>query len=77
MDIKKQFEATWATCRALSDAIKAASPIPAGHLYGIVMGQMDLKTFDYVIGLVTEAGIVERKGDLLIWKGTGNENQRS
>jgi hypothetical protein len=77
MDIKKQFEATLATSRALSDAIQAASPIPAGHLYAVVMGQMDLKTFDYVIGLVTEAGIVERKGDLLIWKGTGNENQRS
>lgn len=61
--------------RAVADAIKAMGAVPAGHLYAVLMGKLDLNTFNKIIGTLTGAGVVERKGDLLIWKGVENANQ--
>jgi len=60
----------------VADAIKEAGQIPAGRMYAALMTHgCTLDAFESMISLLTrgESAIVERRGDLLIWKGWANE----
>ena len=60
----------------VADVIKESGQIPAGRLYAALMTHgCTLTTFESLVGLLTrgESAIVERRGDLLIWKGWANE----
>jgi hypothetical protein len=66
---KAQAEAALQILVALAEAIRDLGTVPAGHLYAQVMGQLDLPSFDAAIGQLIGAGLIERDGHLLKWKG--------
>ena len=70
-DQRAQIRSVVATTMALSEAIRELGSVPAGHLYAQVMSFVDLPTFDGLIGVLVESGLVARDGHLLVWKGTG------
>lgn len=52
------------------EAIREAKEIPSGHLYAALMPHgCTLTMYEAIIGVVTRSGVVEKKGDLLVWKG--------
>lgn len=55
--------------RALAEAIRTSKQIPSGHLYAMVVGSMDLATYNGAIGLLKRAGLVAEKGNALTWIG--------
>jgi hypothetical protein len=59
---------------ALSEAIRELGEVPSGHLYAHVMGKMDLELYEAAIGAIVRAGLVKRRGDVLVWVGT-KENE--
>ena len=53
--------------KAVADTIRELGEVPAGHLYANLMGVMDLQQFDKIIGILVRAGVVKKRGDLLVW----------
>jgi len=66
---KKQAQAAFAVLTAVSEAIRTARQIPAGELYAVLMGRMDLAGFDKLVAILVGSGLVEKRGDLLRWIG--------
>jgi hypothetical protein len=54
---------------SVADAIKDLGSVPSGHLYAHLMGQMTLDDYNFIIGTLKEAGVVEETNYLLTWKG--------
>lgn len=52
---------------AVQDIIEAAGPsgIPSGHLYAMLMGHMDLQTYQSMVGLMVRAGGVTQTNHVL------------
>lgn len=68
-DTKRQVQCLVATNLALSESIRELGEIPAGHLYARCLDYLDLDTFERLIGIIVDSGVVERRGHLLVWKG--------
>jgi len=68
---KQQASEAFAVVAAVAEAIRELGEVPAGTLYGHLMGKMDFQAFTKVIGIIEGAGLVMRRGDLLVWKGPG------
>lgn len=62
-------EAVLKTVFAVSDAIRDLGEVPSGQLYAQVMGHMSLASYQSVIGILKQAGVVEEKNHLLRWIG--------
>ena len=69
MPTKTQVTAAINAIFALSEAIREAKSIPSGHLYAVVMNHMDHHTYESFIDRLVDAGLVSRKGDVLVWVG--------
>ncbi|MEQ1862834.1 MAG: hypothetical protein ABMA13_23170 [Chthoniobacteraceae bacterium] len=54
---------------AVSEAIRSLGEVPSGHLYARVMKYLPLEAYEAVIGILVGSGVVEKRGDLLVWKG--------
>ena len=54
---------------ALASAIRDLGRVPSGHLYAQVLGHMSLQTYESMVQLLVESGVVGRDGDVLVWKG--------
>ena len=55
---------------AIAETIRELGEVPSGHLYARVMGVMDLRQYEQVIGLLIDARLVERApSHLLRWIG--------
>jgi len=54
---------------ALTEAIRSLGEVPSGHLYARVMAYLPIEVYDAAIGLIVGSGVVEKRGDLLVWKG--------
>ena len=54
---------------AVTQAIHDAGEIPSGHLYAMLAGRMDHAAYEKMISLLLNTGLVEKRGDLLIWAG--------
>lgn len=68
---REQVQGLLKTCEAVRDAIKELGEVPSGHLYNVFMqAGVDLRTYEQIIGLIVESGVVRKRGDLLIWVGT-------
>lgn len=65
----EQLTSALMVCKAIADAIQQLGEVPSGTLYAHVMGKMDMPTYERVIATVVSAGLVEKRGDLLVWKG--------
>lgn len=66
---KDQFKAGLNVVFAVTEAIREAHEIPAGTLYAVLMGRVDIHGFDKIVSIVTGSGLVEKRGDLLRWLG--------
>jgi hypothetical protein len=66
---KEQIKAAFQMVTAVTEAIREAGEIPAGTLYAVLMGRVDLAGFEKIVSIVTGAGLVEKRGDLLRWIG--------
>jgi hypothetical protein len=66
---KEQLKAGLNIVLAVTEAIREAGEIPAGTLYAVLVGKVDIQGFDKIVSIVTNAGLVEKRGDLLRWVG--------
>ncbi len=66
---KEQLKAGLNIVLAVTEAIREAREVPAGTLYAVLVGKIDIQGFDKIIRIITNAGLIERRGDLLCWIG--------
>jgi hypothetical protein len=66
---KEQLKAGFNVIVAVTEAIREAKEIPAGTLYAVLMGKVDIQGFEKIVSIVTGSGLVEKRGDLLRWVG--------
>lgn len=66
---KEQLKAGLNVVLAVTEAIREAGEIPAGTLYAVLMGNVDIAGFARIVSIVTGSGLVEKRGDLLRWVG--------
>ena len=52
---------------AISEAIRELGSVPSGHLYARVMGHMSLQSYEGIIRILKNAGLVSESANLLIW----------
>ena len=64
---KEQVVMTLQTLHAIADTIRAAKRIPSGHLYAVVMSHMDLATYDRIVQVLKNCGLVKELNHELIW----------
>lgn len=66
---KEQLTAGFNIVVAVTEAIREAKEIPAGTLYAVLCGKVDMQAFDKIVRIIVGSGLVERRGDLLRWIG--------
>ena len=66
---RKQLNAGLRVIFAITEAIREAKEVPAGTLYATLMPLVDLAGFDKAIAIAVGSGLVEKRGDLLLWVG--------
>jgi hypothetical protein len=54
---------------AVGQAIRDLKSVPSGHLYTHLSSQMDLDTYNKVIGVLVKTGAVTNENHLLTWVG--------
>ena len=52
---------------AISEAIRELGSVPSGHLDARVMGHMNLQSYEGIIRILKNAGLVSESANLLIW----------
>jgi len=68
MSISNQQRAALGVVLALGEAIRDLSPVPSGHVFGNVIGQMSLVDFNAAIGALKSAGLIkEDPRNVLTW----------
>lgn len=55
--------------QTVAEVIRTAEEIPSGELYAQMMGKIDLRTYERMIGMLKGAGLVEEKYHILRWVG--------
>ena len=53
--------------RVVADTIRELKQVPSGHLYAQLMGTMDLATYEKIIGVLKNAGLITEQNHLLTW----------
>lgn len=67
---QNQIEAAKRTLNVIGEAIRDLGEVPSGHLYVHLMGLITLDQYNFFIGILKEAGLVEESRDnLLTWIG--------
>ncbi len=68
---KEQVAALLALIQMIAEAIRDAGEagIPSGHLYAMMVHKVPLSTYQYVIGILKDAGAVTEQFHLLCWTG--------
>ena len=54
---------------AVTEAIREAKRIPSGHLYAMLMGKMNIDTYNQLITIIKRTGLVKEEYHELIWVG--------
>ena len=66
--LKKQVLAAMELVIAVGETIRELKQVPAGQLYAVTMGVLDLDQFERVIATLVKAGLVRREpSHLLVW----------
>ncbi len=60
---------------AVGDAIRELGEVPSGHLYAQLMGRLSFDSYNHIIGLLKQAGLVSEKHNLLTWIGPTKETK--
>lgn len=55
--------------KTVADVIHNAGELPSGTLYAMLMGCMDLRSYNNVIGILKRTGLVQERSFLLTWTG--------
>ena len=55
------------TIKVMADAVKELGHVPSGHLYAMVMGKLSLEAYERILGILTNAGLIEVKGNEIFW----------
>ena len=66
---KDQVGAAIKATAVMAEAIREAGEIPSGHLYAMVMGNMDLPTYNGIIKVLKGTGLVKESANVLTWTG--------
>lgn len=53
--------------KAVADTIKELGEVPSGVLYANLMGSLNLNQYEQIIGILTRAGVIENRNNLLVW----------
>jgi len=69
MPSQKQIELAKETLKVLAEAVRELERIPGGYLYAQVMDKLDFEVYQVLEGSLISSGLIEKKHDLLIWKG--------
>lgn len=68
--IKQQILSYLKMSAILADTIQEIKSVPSGHLYAMVMGKMDINTYNHLIDTLIKGGVVRREpSHLLVWIG--------
>ena len=57
---------------AVTEAIREAKRIPSGHLYAMLMGKMNIDTYNQLVTIIKRTGLVKEEYHELIWVGPTN-----
>ena len=69
-EYQRQIKAMLLATKMLAECIRELREVPSGHLYAMVMGVMNLQTYEVLIGNLKRAGLVSEKYHLLTWIGS-------
>jgi hypothetical protein len=71
---KAQVKAYLDAAMAIADAIRDLGSVPSGHLYAHVMGRMGLETYQAIIKVLVDGGLVRQDAShLLTWIGPAKQ----
>jgi len=62
--------------QAITQVIREVKVIPSGHLYATLMANgCNLETYNKLVSILLESGRVVKRGDLLVWVETPEEEE--
>lgn len=64
---KDKIVAALNTIRAIGDTVRDLGEVPSGHLYATVSAMISLDQYQKAIGLLIDAKLIEKRGDVLVW----------
>lgn len=64
-----QLKAGLVATMAVAETIRELGEVPSGTLYAQLCGRMSLSTYDKLIGILKNAGLVSESAHLLKWIG--------
>jgi hypothetical protein len=69
MSTEETIKAHIEVLKTIAECIKAAGAmgLPSGHLYAMLMGSMDIDTYNQYIGMLKKAGIIAESNYLLTY----------
>jgi hypothetical protein len=69
---KRKVEAALELVRAVAEMIREVGRIPSGELYALLMGKMTLDTYEKMIRMMINQGLIrEERSHMLVWTGPG------
>jgi len=67
---KSQVQAAVEILRAVAEMIQSVGQILSGQLYALLMGKMDIETYERMISTLIGAGLIRReRSHMLVWIG--------
>jgi hypothetical protein len=66
---REQFKAMFELMSAIAEVIRTKGEVPSGELYAMLMGKIDLRTYEAILSRIKGSGLVEEKNHLLKWVG--------
>ena len=69
MQNHKQTQAAFGMVRAIAEAIRELKRVPSGELYARVMGHVSLESYQQIIIILKNSGLVSENSFELIWIG--------
>ena len=69
MQNHKQTQAAFGMVRAIAEAIRELKRVPSGELYARVMGHVSLESYNQIILILKDSGLVSENSFELIWIG--------
>lgn len=65
----EQEKAALQVIAAVADAIRELKEVPSGHLYAHLMGRMSLESYNKIISILKDAGMITERNHVLRWIG--------
>lgn len=66
---EEQIQAVLDLMVTMTELIRVKGEIPSGELYALVMGELNLRTYELILSKIKGSGLVIEKNHLLVWVG--------